>query len=191
MVVISLPWAVIANVKHDSTRLPSTWTVQAPQAPRSQPFFVPVKSKRSRRASSNVTRGSTFNLLGLPLTVKVISVRPASTPFAAESIRPSVCSLPFADPIIGLATVNPADMAASRLRNCLREGGVSWLSGIEPDVTLSFRSSATTLSKFGITAGNSKIPVWGSQLPKGRLSSYAKVLARFLPRLHFATSLCL
>src|SRR6201987_4626022 len=157
MVVISFPWAVTTNVKHDSTRLPSTWTVQAPQAPRSQPFFVPVKSKRSRRASSNVTRGSTFNLLGLPLTVKVISVRPASTPFAAESIRPSVCSLPFADPSIGLATVNPADMAASRLRNCLREGDASLLSVGEPGLTLSFKSSAITLSKFRRILDRSKM----------------------------------
>ena len=45
MVVIAFPCERTARVRHEFTRRPSTWTVQAPQAPRSQPFFVPVRSK--------------------------------------------------------------------------------------------------------------------------------------------------
>src|SRR6266852_3980397 len=47
-------------------------TVQAPHWPRSQPFFVPVNSKRSRRRSRSVTRGSSSKtVLVTPFTFRV------------------------------------------------------------------------------------------------------------------------
>ena len=44
-------------------RRPSTSTVQAPHWPRSQPFLVPVRPRRSRSASSSVTRGSSLQFV--------------------------------------------------------------------------------------------------------------------------------
>lgn len=41
------------------TRRPSRSTVHAPHSPRLQPFFAPVRSRRSRNTSSNETRTST------------------------------------------------------------------------------------------------------------------------------------
>jgi hypothetical protein len=58
----------------DSTRLPSTSTVQAPHAPWSQPFFVPVSPSRSRSASSSVTRASTCSRSDLPLIRMVTAI---------------------------------------------------------------------------------------------------------------------
>src|SRR5207237_669329 len=52
-------------------RRPSTRTVQAPHWPWSQPFLVPVRPRFSRRASSSVTRGSSFNSCFLPLSRNV------------------------------------------------------------------------------------------------------------------------
>ena len=59
MVVIALPCAATASVRQDSTRRPSTCTVQAPHWPWSQPFLLPVSSSCSRRASSRTLRTST------------------------------------------------------------------------------------------------------------------------------------
>jgi len=69
--------------------------------------------------------------------VKVMSTKVASKPCLEQSTTASVCSVGLADRATGLATVNPADMAASRPRNCLREEP-EWLSGLEPDETESF-----------------------------------------------------
>src|SRR4051812_17369366 len=62
---------MIASVRQELIRCPSTSTVQAPQAPRSQPFFVPVRASRSRSASSKVVRGSTNTVCACPLTRSV------------------------------------------------------------------------------------------------------------------------
>jgi len=56
------------SVRQDTTRRPSMCTVRAPQAPRSQPFFVPVRPARSRSASSNDVRSSIVIGNGVPLT---------------------------------------------------------------------------------------------------------------------------
>src|SRR6266566_8793754 len=73
IVVTSRPSHCAASVRHDKTRLPSTSTVHAPHAPWSQLFLVPVRSSRSRSASSNVTRLSNRNRCALPLTRSVRS----------------------------------------------------------------------------------------------------------------------
>src|SRR5262249_28483831 len=72
MVVISCPSCMRARLRHESTRLPFTCTVHAPHWPWSQPFFVPVSTTVSRMQSSNVVRGSIFNLWSLPLIRSVI-----------------------------------------------------------------------------------------------------------------------
>jgi hypothetical protein len=53
--------------------------VQAPQVARSQTFLAPVRSRWLRSASSNVTRGSTVSLTGLPLMVRAIGTGPGPT----------------------------------------------------------------------------------------------------------------
>ena len=58
MVRMSAPSWLTASARQELIRRPSTSTVQAPHWPRSQPFLVPVRSRRSRRRSSRVTRGS-------------------------------------------------------------------------------------------------------------------------------------
>lgn len=59
-------------------RWPSTSTVQAPQAPWSQPFLVPDGCSLSRSRSSKETRGSSGRSTSVPFTAIVIaSSRPA------------------------------------------------------------------------------------------------------------------
>lgn len=53
---------------------PSSSTVQAPHWPWSQPFLVPMRSSRSRRASSRVVRLSTVRECVSPLTRSEIAV---------------------------------------------------------------------------------------------------------------------
>ena len=45
----SAPSRLTARARHELIRRPSTRTVQAPHWPRSQPFLVPVRSRRSRK----------------------------------------------------------------------------------------------------------------------------------------------
>src|SRR5436309_5962699 len=78
MVRTSRPSHCAAKVRHDSTRFPSTSTVHAPHAPWSQPFLVPVRSRRSRSASSNVVRLSSRNGCAPPLTRSVTSTSVAA-----------------------------------------------------------------------------------------------------------------
>src|SRR5690349_12600964 len=63
-----------ASVKHELIRRPSTRTVQAPHWPWSQPFFVPVKPRWMRSASSSVVHGASLSLLATPLTWSVIVI---------------------------------------------------------------------------------------------------------------------
>ena len=53
----------------DLTDLPSTWTTQAPHWLVSQPTWVPVMPRCSRRNCTNSVRASTLPEAGLPLTV--------------------------------------------------------------------------------------------------------------------------
>ena len=64
----------------DFTDLPSTWTTQAPHWLVSQPTWVPVRPRCSRRNWTNSVRASTLPETALPLTVMatemVISLLP-------------------------------------------------------------------------------------------------------------------
>ena len=83
IVVIVLRWAMTTSVMHDSTRRPSTCTVQAPHWPWSHPFLLPVRPAYSRSASSSVTRGSSWSARSRPLTRSVTGTVPgAAVPVA-------------------------------------------------------------------------------------------------------------
>ena len=56
------------SVRHERTATPSSWTVQAPQTPCSQPTCVPVSPSSWRRKSDSSSRGSTSARRSTPLT---------------------------------------------------------------------------------------------------------------------------
>src|SRR5499433_4537916 len=72
MVLTSCPSAITASVVHDFTALPSRCTTQAPHCEVSQPTWVPVSRRFSRRNWTNKVRGSTLALTGLPFTIREI-----------------------------------------------------------------------------------------------------------------------
>ena len=59
MVSISAPSAITAKVRQERAVTPSIITVQEPQTPCSQPTWVPVRRRSSRRKSLSNRRGST------------------------------------------------------------------------------------------------------------------------------------
>src|SRR3954462_7623604 len=69
-IVVTLPpstWT--ARIVQDLIDLPSIWTTQAPHWLGSQPTWVPVRPRCSRRNWTSSVRASTFPEAGLPLTV--------------------------------------------------------------------------------------------------------------------------
>ena len=60
----------------EATGVPSSHTVQAEQAPRSQPILVPVRSSGPRNTSASVALGSTLTSRVTPFTVNVIETAP-------------------------------------------------------------------------------------------------------------------
>ncbi len=64
----SAPSACTASTRHESDGRPSTSTVQAPQAPCSQPTCVPVSPSPWRRKSESSVRGSARPTCSRPLT---------------------------------------------------------------------------------------------------------------------------
>src|SRR6266581_8522823 len=69
MVSTFAPSACQANMVQDFTALPSTWTTQAPHCEVSQPTWVPVRRRFSRRYCTKRVRGSTSPVTALPFTV--------------------------------------------------------------------------------------------------------------------------
>src|SRR5262245_15450929 len=80
---------MIARVRHELMRLPSTSTVQAPHCPWSQPFFVPVKSNCSRNRSSKVVHGAISNRFSAPLTLSLIELFKGAAAGTFPVISPS------------------------------------------------------------------------------------------------------
>src|SRR5437660_3573399 len=72
-VVTAAPSAWTASIKQARTLWPSTSTVQAPHTPCSQPMWVPVSPRSSRRKSTRSRRGSTVSWYAIPLTFISIS----------------------------------------------------------------------------------------------------------------------
>src|SRR5437879_6132598 len=77
-VVTSAPSAWTASIKQARTLWPSTSTVQAPHTPYSQPMWVPVSPRSSRRESTRSRRGSTVSWYAIPFTFSSISRTVAS-----------------------------------------------------------------------------------------------------------------
>src|SRR5712675_2192290 len=69
MVRTSAPSAVSTSSVQDFTALPLTCTTQAPHCEVSQPTWVPVSRRFSRRNCTRRVRGSTSAVTGLPFTV--------------------------------------------------------------------------------------------------------------------------
>src|SRR5712672_1753810 len=61
-----------ASVVQDFTALPSRWTTQAPHCEVSQPTWVPVSRRFSRRNWTRRVRGSILAFTGLPFTIREI-----------------------------------------------------------------------------------------------------------------------
>src|SRR5579859_4661875 len=67
MVTIGLPVAVATGVWQDRVATPSMWTVQAPQSPMPQPYFVPVMFSKSRSTQRRGIAGSSPRFVGCRL----------------------------------------------------------------------------------------------------------------------------
>src|SRR4029077_13815487 len=72
MVLTSWPSAITASVVQDFTAVPSRCTTYAPHCEVSQPTWVPVSRRFSRRSWTRRVRGSTLALTGLPFTIREI-----------------------------------------------------------------------------------------------------------------------
>src|SRR5947209_10399255 len=72
MVLTSCPSAITTSVVQAFTALPSRCTTQAPHCEVSQPTWVPVSRKFSRKNCTSSVRGSTLALTGLPFTIREI-----------------------------------------------------------------------------------------------------------------------
>ena len=68
--------ALMASFEQEYIGVSPSSTVQAPQVPRSQTSFAPVKFEWLRNASSKVTRGSTCSFSALPLTCSIMGTVP-------------------------------------------------------------------------------------------------------------------
>src|SRR5262249_46649098 len=74
MVVTLAPSTCQAKTVQDFTALPSTCTTQAPHCEVSQPTWVPVSRRCSRRYCTRSVRGSTSPVTALPFTVRATAV---------------------------------------------------------------------------------------------------------------------
>jgi hypothetical protein len=90
---------------------------QAPHWPRSQPFFVPVSSSRSRSVSSRVARESTWTETGLPFT----ATRTVTGSASATDARPAGSAVSVAGAACApLANSGAASAAAAPPPSTLR-----------------------------------------------------------------------
>src|SRR6202522_2688543 len=92
MVLTSWPSAITASVVQDLTALPSRCTTQAPHCEVSQPTWVPVSRRFSRRNCTSSVRGSILALTGLPFTIReILAIQHSLLPYrrisAAQSIK--------------------------------------------------------------------------------------------------------
>ncbi len=74
MVVTERPCTSDNWVWQEKARLPSMWTMQAPQRPAPQPNLVPVSLSCSRITQSSGVCGGRSELAGLAFTVKLTGI---------------------------------------------------------------------------------------------------------------------
>src|SRR5262245_12660414 len=79
MVRMSAPSSCQAKTVQDFTAFPFTCTTQAPHCDVSQPTWVPVRRKCSRRNCTSRVRGSTSPVTALPFTVSATAVMASSS----------------------------------------------------------------------------------------------------------------
>src|SRR3984885_12858341 len=72
MVLTSCPSPLTGGVVQDLTPLPSRCTTQAPHCEVSQPTWVPVSRRFSRKNCTSSVRGSILAFTGLPFTIREI-----------------------------------------------------------------------------------------------------------------------
>src|ERR1041385_9264104 len=72
IVFTSRPSASRPSIRHDKIERPSTNTAHVPHSPNSQPCFVPVRFRSSRKTSSSVLCGAKATSVCSPLSVKWI-----------------------------------------------------------------------------------------------------------------------
>ena len=89
MVWTDAPCACTASIRQERTISPFTRTVQAPQTPCSQPTWVPVSCRCSRRKSARLSRGKTCASTRSPLTSSEIGIGAVTQSPALRSGRPS------------------------------------------------------------------------------------------------------
>jgi hypothetical protein len=68
------PESFATLTRQDLLASPLMMTVQAPQAPFSQPFFAPTRPSSSRRKRRRESEGSTLHSMGRPLTLSEIKL---------------------------------------------------------------------------------------------------------------------
>src|SRR5580704_10187314 len=102
-VSIRLPCASIASTVQLYITLPSMMTVQAPQVPRSHTRLAAVRSRRCRKVSNNVLRGSTLVLYGLPLICSVMGTSPGPATLALVCASASCSRIPLGGNLIDLS----------------------------------------------------------------------------------------
>ena len=114
IVVTFLPSASWTSVRQEFTASPSRRTVQAPQAPRSHPTFVPVIPHESRSASASVVRGSNRPFVTVPFSVMLTGSPPPADVAAfarssASTAAPAVAEAMavVARPLMSPRRVNP------------------------------------------------------------------------------------
>ena len=99
-------------------RMPSTNTVHAPQAPRSQAILVPVRPSGPRNTSARVARGSTRSVRATPLTCKVTGTESGPPP---DALVLSAVSAWARSADVALTIVAPAVVTAEPRRNERRD----------------------------------------------------------------------
>src|SRR5918992_3520374 len=72
IVLTSCPSASRPSIRHDRIERPSTSTAHVPHSPSSQPCFVPVRLRSSRKTSSSVLCGAKATSTCSPLSVNPI-----------------------------------------------------------------------------------------------------------------------
>ena len=75
IVVTTRPSASPMEIRQLRSASPSTSTMQAPQSPTPQPYFVPVRLAASRKANNSGVEGSRSKRSGRALTVMLVMER--------------------------------------------------------------------------------------------------------------------